>query len=487
MTGLLHLGNTRPSRGFTLVEIAIVMVIVGLLLAGVSSQFGTYADNDRYSSTQDYLADARKAMLDYAGVNGYLPCPDTDNDGEGNTGTPACASAEGTLPYVELGLRARTNWEAPVLYAIHQEAASGAAADNCSPVDHQQTACFFDSSSFNLKTGVSTPGDLEVKDSTDAGAQTLAQNLLAVLVSYGSNSQATFVDCAVGGRSDDEDENCDTDTDFILAITRAAEAPEPFDDQLVWLSEFDLKEAKLDSVSVDSDPLSQNPFLDQVTDPDANYPDPDNIPTECPAGPELSCQDGKNGKDTITGTDEDDLLLGGNGKDSVLDGGDGDDIVYGGNGKDELYGGDGNDLLVGGKANDILHGGADHDLLYGSEGKDVLYGGGGDDILLGGDGDDQLYGGPGVDIVYGGPGKDDIIYNAAETGDAVDLLDGRDGEDTLWVDSSLGSLREVEQGGVRTVIDGVISLDPDKPGALYIDNKKWAEFTNMEKAKLGTP
>lgn len=69
---------------------------------------------------------------------------------------------------------------------------------------------------------------------------------------------------------------------------------------------------------------------------------------------------GGNGKDTIEGTEGDDILSGGNGKDSVF-GFAGDDILNGGNGKDLLNGGDGDDLLNGGRGKDLILGGGGQD------------------------------------------------------------------------------------------------------------------------------
>lgn len=58
-----------------------------------------------------------------------------------------------------------------------------------------------------------------------------------------------------------------------------------------------------------------------------------------------------NGKDTVTGTLDDDVLVGGNGSDSLF-GGAGDDDLSGGNGSDLLQGGAGDDTLNGGNGKD---------------------------------------------------------------------------------------------------------------------------------------
>jgi len=62
--------------------------------------------------------------------------------------------------------------------------------------------------------------------------------------------------------------------------------------------------------------------------------------------------DGAQGRDTLTGTD-------------------GDDVLNGRQAEDVLFGGAGNDLLSGGQGRDTLVGGAGNDLLYGGNGRDT--------------------------------------------------------------------------------------------------------------------
>lgn len=501
--GLTRSENTYPARGFTLVEIAIVLVIVGLLLAGVSSQFGTFADNDRYSATQDYLDDARKALLDYAGVNGHLPCPDSTNDGLANVGNnSSCAAAEGGLPYVDLGIEEQTDWNAPVRYAVHRKAS----AEECPEPEGDITACFFHKLSFNLKTAVETPDELSVADRTGAGAKLQAQNLLAVIVSYGSNSLATFTNCAAGGRSDDEDENCDADTAFIQATARTDDAAQPFDDQLVWISEFDLKSARANGAG-DSGAspftLSDNPFKDQLDD--VNADNPKDEPDSCSdTGVTADCQNGTAGDDTQNGdnsTAYDDTLIGGDGIDALRGYG-GNDRLYGGEGNDKLWGGDGNDILSGGAGEDALNGGSGHDLIYGGLGNDEVFGSSGHDILLGGHGNDYLAGGDGIDLLFGGPGDDSMhggegfdlllggsgndtfAYIADSIGDATDLVFGGTGDgDTIYVNIGVvpDAVVSIEVNGVRTDVTGTESISDVGLHSLYIDDVLWAFFNSIEK------
>ena len=144
---------------------------------------------------------------------------------------------------------------------------------------------------------------------------------------------------------------------------------------------------------------------------------------------------GTNGRNTLHGTDGDDVIDGLGGRDTlygydgddVLYGGSGTDRLYGGNGEDDLYGGSGTDRLYGGNGDDFLDGGSGRDLLHGDAGNDTLYGGSGNDDLSGGTGDDTLFGGTGRDWLEGGSG-DDILYGESGT----DYLFGDNGDDTLY-------------------------------------------------------
>ncbi|WP_229415627.1 type II secretion system protein [Pseudoduganella armeniaca] len=69
-----HHRNER-SRGFTLVEVAIVLVVVGLLIGGLITPLSTQLEQRRVADTRRALEEARDALTGFAIRNGYLPCP----------------------------------------------------------------------------------------------------------------------------------------------------------------------------------------------------------------------------------------------------------------------------------------------------------------------------------------------------------------------------------------------------------------------------
>ena len=89
----------RNSRGFSLIEMAIVMVIIGVLAGGGVSLIGILTKRKARTETIDYLKQAQAALISFADINGRLPWADTSGDGAENSG-----AATGSLPYQTLKL-----------------------------------------------------------------------------------------------------------------------------------------------------------------------------------------------------------------------------------------------------------------------------------------------------------------------------------------------------------------------------------------------
>lgn len=99
----------RPCRtaGFTLVEIAIVLMIVGLMLGGLMVPLATQADLRSQNETKKTLADIHEALLGFASARGRLPCPasPTSSGIESPTGGGDCThDLDGFIPAATLGI-----------------------------------------------------------------------------------------------------------------------------------------------------------------------------------------------------------------------------------------------------------------------------------------------------------------------------------------------------------------------------------------------
>lgn len=100
-------------KGFTLTELAIVLVIVALLIGGMLVPLSTQRDIHNTSETKKQLAEIREALLGFAVINGRLPCQSSTTDpAAANYGIEdsPCTNNEGYLPWKTLGVTEVDAW-----------------------------------------------------------------------------------------------------------------------------------------------------------------------------------------------------------------------------------------------------------------------------------------------------------------------------------------------------------------------------------------
>jgi prepilin-type N-terminal cleavage/methylation domain-containing protein len=120
-------------QGFTLVEMAMVLLIVALLLGGLVPTLSGQIEQRRNSETSKQLDEIQQALIGFAVINGRLPCPanPTMNTGVedplgGSTAAIPCGHPyDGYLPVATLGLSgansagfAVDSWGNPIRYAV---------------------------------------------------------------------------------------------------------------------------------------------------------------------------------------------------------------------------------------------------------------------------------------------------------------------------------------------------------------------------------
>ena len=101
--------------GFSLVELTVVLVLVGLLIGGLMIPLSTQQDLRAQTDTEKQLAEIREALIGYALIKGAFPCPMPANTAL----TPADAAygvkgancnIEGILPWKELNVSEVDAW-----------------------------------------------------------------------------------------------------------------------------------------------------------------------------------------------------------------------------------------------------------------------------------------------------------------------------------------------------------------------------------------
>lgn len=133
----------RLARGFSLVEMAVVLLIVGLLASVFLPATNTMLDNSRRKETRAKLEALEQSLVRFAVVNRRLPCPANGALAAGNPeqgleqphpGTAACtavALTNGVVPWRTLGLAqgdVTDAWNTLVSYRVWAGAAVAASS-----------------------------------------------------------------------------------------------------------------------------------------------------------------------------------------------------------------------------------------------------------------------------------------------------------------------------------------------------------------------
>jgi prepilin-type N-terminal cleavage/methylation domain-containing protein len=114
-------------KGFSLVELAVVILIMGLVLGGLAMPLSVQRENARIAESRSQLDDIQDAVEGFAMVNGHLPCPATPaSAGRAAASAGGCSSQHGFVPATSLDLRGARNgdnllldpWGSPLRYSV---------------------------------------------------------------------------------------------------------------------------------------------------------------------------------------------------------------------------------------------------------------------------------------------------------------------------------------------------------------------------------
>lgn len=211
--------------GFTLVEMAVVLVILGLVLSSLLLPFTAQIDLRNYAENKKMMNDIKEAILGFGVSNGYLPCPAIsalNGMEDRNIVTGACNSRKGFVPWEALSVPKLDAWGHTYEYSVTPAYANSV-----------------------TKIGLTTTTDITVRTRINGGGLINLSNANAVpmaILSHGkngflgysndgiqvTNTSATNVDEVANGTST----NVFISRDVVNQTTGGGE----YDDVIVWIS-----------------------------------------------------------------------------------------------------------------------------------------------------------------------------------------------------------------------------------------------------------
>lgn len=280
--------KTHNQKGFSLLEMALALLLVGILIQSATSMLSQNRQHQTYKETEQQLQNIKQVLLSYIQINQFLPCPDTNQDGRENRETDGeCSADQGRLPYLEFGgVGQQDEFGNPFFYATNTNSTSNTQANNlrlacrsasvfaksgdinnefyqcpndltmhclssqcdshcgsaCTLVERQRSMPpYFNLITNPLGTSSSFLGSLRIcydqpsECDGDTGFSLLSANLIPLtVISFGQNGAQTWQDC--NQVSDREQENCDGDRYF-----QQQPIDQDFDDQITWITMHEIK------------------------------------------------------------------------------------------------------------------------------------------------------------------------------------------------------------------------------------------------------
>lgn len=257
----------KNQQGFTLIELAIVLVIVTILIGGLAMPLSAQIQARRIAETNKTLEEAREAVFGYAMTHScrcaydnvgvllttsqttcehascppnntsanstiqrhYLPCPDTNGDGiENRPSTGECLQERGFFPWRDLGTASQDAWGNRIRYAV-----VGDLANSTIGFHNGSTGIWNQILSTTANCSL-TPPNIDV-----------STNVPVVLISHGPNSRgarnvnlplATATPAPPAGTGADELQNLGTPQNTCTTNSFISANPtDTFDDLVTWL------------------------------------------------------------------------------------------------------------------------------------------------------------------------------------------------------------------------------------------------------------
>ncbi len=130
-----YLNKSLKTNGFSLIEMAIALAVIGFLVGGLLKPMALTKDYKKIKYTDATLEQIKEALVGFAIVNNRLPCPamcfeyngkdsdclngiyDIADVGKETTDSAFCQQ-EGYLPWADLGIGKYDAWNNPFYYRV---------------------------------------------------------------------------------------------------------------------------------------------------------------------------------------------------------------------------------------------------------------------------------------------------------------------------------------------------------------------------------
>ncbi|MEM8499105.1 MAG: prepilin-type N-terminal cleavage/methylation domain-containing protein [Pseudomonadota bacterium] len=227
--------SARNMRGFSLIEMAVVMVVLGLALGGLLSPLSQQLESSDRKQAQAELKTIKEALMGHAMAEGRLPCPDTNGDGQENTQTVAgqqvCVLPYGNLPYQALAVGRDDPWNQSYAYYVTADFA-----------DDDETTPSCSVAPSGVSFALCAAGDLEVLDNT---GNPIADQLPAIILSHGKtrleNAASNTTRSIMEARNFNPNQHTDGTANSKRQQLFSEKAGFEFDDIVEWVPHSVLK------------------------------------------------------------------------------------------------------------------------------------------------------------------------------------------------------------------------------------------------------
>jgi len=114
--------DAKKARGFTLIELTMVLFIISLLLGGLLVPLATQIESRQRNETLEQLERIQEALIGFAIINGRFPCYTSETDplsefygiedsaNPDKSCNPTARTEDGILPWKTLGVREIDPW-----------------------------------------------------------------------------------------------------------------------------------------------------------------------------------------------------------------------------------------------------------------------------------------------------------------------------------------------------------------------------------------